>query len=199
MKLYFKPGACSLASHIILRELNADFTLESVNTQTQRTESGMNFQSINAKGYVPVLDTGKAVLTEGAVILQYLAESTEFLPEAGTLERFHVQEYLNFVASELHKAFSPFFNDSATEERRNQSRQTIRRHFDYLEAQLEDGRNYLVGNSFSIADAYLFVVCSWVSVPAIDLKEWPALSALWDRVYSRPSVQNAMKAEGLLE
>ena len=199
MKLYFKPGACSLASHIILRELNADFTLESVNTQTQRTESGMNFQSINAKGYVPVLDTGNAVLTEGAVILQYLAESTEYLPEAGTLERFHVQEYLNFVASELHKAFSPFFNDSATEEQRNQSRQTIRRHFDYLEAQLEDGRNYLVGNSFSIADAYLFVVCSWVSVPEIDLKEWPSLSALWDRVYSRPSVQNAMKAEGLLE
>jgi len=199
MKLYFKPGACSLASHIILRELNADFTLESVNTQTQRTESGMNFQSINAKGYVPVLDTGNAVLTEGAVILQYLAESTEFLPEAGTLERFHVQEYLNFVASELHKAFSPFFNDNATEEQRNQSRQAIRRHFDYLEAQLEDGRNYLVGNSFSIADAYLFVVCSWVSVPEIDLKEWPSLSALWDRVYSRPSVQNAMKAEGLLE
>lgn len=107
MKLYFKPGACSLATHIVLRELGIDFTLEPVDTQTQRTESGIDYKTVNPKGYVPALDTGRAVLTEGAAILQYLAESTTLIPDVGTLERARLQEHLNYIASELHKAFGP--------------------------------------------------------------------------------------------
>lgn len=198
MKLYFKPGACSLASHIVLRELGVDFTLENVDTQTQRTESGIDYKTINPKGYVPTLDTGTAVLTEGAAILQYLAESSALIPEAGTLERARLQEHLNYIASELHKAFGPFFKASATDEQRAQAREAVARHFDYLESLLADGRAYLVGDVFTVADAYLFVVCSWAGVAGIDLKDWASLKALSDRVESRPSVKTAMQAEGLI-
>lgn len=198
MKLYFKPGACSLASHIVLREQGVDFTLESVDTQTQRTESGIDFKTVNPKGYVPALATGSAVLTEGAAILQYLAESTTLIPDVGTLERARVQEHLNYIASELHKAFGPFFKTNASDGQRAQALEAIARHFDYLESQLADGRAYLVGDTFTVADAYLFVVCSWAAVPGIDLKGWPYLNTLWNRVAARPSVKAAMQAEGLV-
>ena len=198
MKLYFKPGACSLATHIVLRELGIDFTLEPVDTQTQRTESGIDYKTVNPKGYVPALDTGRAVLTEGAAILQYLAESTTLIPDVGTLERARLQEHLNYIASELHKAFGPFFKASATDEQRAQALKTIPRHFDYLESLLDDGRAYLVGDTFTVADAYLFVVCSWAAVPGIDLKDWPFLNTLWNRMAARPSVKAAMLSEGLV-
>ncbi|ARM85068.1 glutathione transferase GstA [Marinobacter salarius] len=198
MKLYFKPGACSLATHIVLRELGIDFTLEPVDTQTQRTESGIDYKTVNPKGYVPALDTGRAVLTEGAAILQYLAESTTLIPDVGTLERARLQEHLNYIASELHKAFGPFFKASATDEQRAQALETILRHFDYLESLLDDGRAYLVGDTFTVADAYLFVVCSWAAVPGIDLKDWPFLNTLWNRMAARPSVKAAMLSEGLV-
>ena len=198
MKLYFKPGACSLATHIVLRELGIDFTLEPVDTQTQRTESGIDYKTVNPKGYVPALDTGRAVLTEGAAILQYLAESTTLIPDVGTLERARLQEHLNYIASELHKAFGPFFKASATDEQRAQALKTIPRHFDYLESLLDDGRAYLVGDTFTVADAYLFVVCSWAAVPGIDLKDWPFLNTLWNRMAARPSVKAAMSSEGLV-
>ncbi len=198
MKLYFKPGACSLATHIVLRELGIDFTLEPVDTQTQRTESGIDYKTVNPKGYVPALDTGRAVLTEGAAILQYLAESTTLIPDVGTLERARLQEHLNYIASELHKAFGPFFKASATDEQRAQALKTIPRHFDYLESLLDDGRAYLVGDTFTVADAYLFVVCSWAAVPGIDLKDWPFLNTLWNRIAARPSVKAAMSSEGLV-
>jgi len=198
MKLYFKPGACSLATHIVLRELGIDFTLEPVDTQTQRTESGIDYKTVNPKGYVPALDTGRAVLTEGAAILQYLAESTTLIPDVGTLERARLQEHLNYIVSELHKAFGPFFKASATDEQRVQALETIPRHFDYLESLLDDGRAYLVGDTFTVADAYLFVVCSWAAVPGIDLKDWPFLNTLWNRIAARPSVKAAMSSEGLV-
>ena len=198
MKLYFKPGACSLATHIVLRELGIDFTLEPVDTQTQRTESGIDYKTVNPKGYVPALDTGRAVLTEGAAILQYLAESTTLIPDVGTLERARLQEHLNYIASELHKAFGPFFKASATDEQRAQALEPIPRHFDYLESLLDDGRAYLVGDTFTVADAYLFVVCSWAAVPGIDLKDWPLLNTLWNRIVARPSVKAAMLSEGLV-
>lgn len=198
MKLYFKPGACSLATHIVLRELGIDFTLEPVDTQAQRTESGIDYKTVNPKGYVPALDTGRAVLTEGAAILQYLAESTTLIPDVGTLERARLQEHLNYIASELHKAFGPFFKASATDEQRAQALETILRHFDYLESLLDDGRAYLVGDTFTVADAYLFVVCSWAAVPGIDLKDWPFLNTLWNRMAARPSVKAAMLSEGLV-
>lgn len=198
MKLYFKPGACSLASHIVLRELGVDFALESVDTQTQLTESGIDYKTLNPKGYVPALDVGSAVLTEGAAILQYLAESTALLPDVGTLERARVQEHLNYTASELHKAFSPFFKASATDGQRAQALELIHNSFNYLEDQLADGRAYLVGDTFTVADAYLFVVCNWAAVPGIDLRDWPSLNALCNRVAARPSAKAAMKAEGLI-
>lgn len=198
MKLYFKPGACSLATHIVLRELGIDFTLEPVDTQTQRTESGIDYKTVNPKGYVPALDTGRAVLTEGAAILQYLAESTTLIPDVGTLERARLQEHLNYIASELHKAFGPFFKASATDEQRAQALETIPRHFDYLESLLDDGRVYLVGDTFTVADAYFFVVCSWAAVPGIDLKDWPFLNTLWNRIAARPSAKAAMSSEGLV-
>lgn len=198
MKLYFKPGACSLASHIVLRELGKDFALESVDTDAQRTESGLDYKTINPKGYVPALDIRGAVLTEGAAILQYLAESTPLLPEPGSLERARVQECLNYTASELHKAFGPFFKAEATDDQRARAVESIHHHFNYLETQLADGRAYLVGDTFTVADAYLFVVCNWAAVPGIDLGDWPALRALCDRVAARPSARAAMQAEGLI-
>lgn len=198
MKLYYKPGACSLASHIVLRELGVDFTLESVDTDAQRTESGIDYSTINPKGYVPALDSGHAVLTEGAVILQYLAESTALLPDAGTIERARVQEHLNYTASELHRAFGPFFKANATEAQRTQAREAIKRHFTYLETRLADERPYLVGDTFTVADAYLFVVSGWAPVADVDLKDWPLLNGLWNRVMARPTTRAAMTAEGLM-
>lgn len=197
MKLYFKPGACSLASHIVLRELGVDFTLESVDTEAQQTASGHDYKTINPKGYVPALDNGSTVLTEGAAVLQYLAESTPLAPQAGTLERVRLQEHLNYIASEIHKAFGPFFQARTNESERAAARHAVARHFDYMETLLADGRAYLVGDGFTVADAYLFVVCTWSAAAGIDLKDWPALHALSARVGARPSVRAAMQAEGL--
>ncbi|HCB41771.1 MAG TPA: glutathione transferase GstA [Pseudomonas sp.] len=197
MKLYFKPGACSLATHIVLRELDTHFTLEAVDTQAQRTASGQDYTTINPKGYVPALDTGTAVLTEGPAILQYLAESSALLPPVGSLQRARVQEFLNYTASELHKAFAPFFRADATEQQRAQACVSVEQHFDLLESQLNDGQTSLVGERFSVADAYLFVVCSWAAVPGIALARWPRLHTLWQSIAARPSVKRAMQAEGL--
>lgn len=198
MKLYFKPGACSLASHIALLELGREFSLEAVDTDTQRTASGKDFTGINPKGYVPALDIGSAVLTEGAAVLQYLAEGSALLPNVGTLARSRVQEHLNFVASELHKAFGPFFNHNASDEQRAQSRMALQRHFTYLETLFSDSREYLVGEQFTIADAYLFVVCNWSGAADIELKHWPALNAFCQRIATRPSAKAAMQQEGLI-
>ena len=197
MQLYYKPGACSLATHIVLRELGRTFTLHAVDTQAQRTDSGQDFRLINPKGYVPALDTGTAILTEGAAILQYLAEGSPLLPAVGSLARARVQELLNFTASELHKAFTPFFKNASTEAEREQAQQQLMRHFAYLESLLADGRDYLLGDTFSVADAYLFVVCNWASFIRLSLHDWPALQGFVARIGARPSVQAALQAEGL--
>ena len=202
MKLYYSPGACSLASHVVLHEIGKPFELEKVDTKTKITENGADFRAINSKGAVPALDIGEGeVLTEGAAILQYIADSNgavELSPPSGTLARARVQEMLNFVASELHKAFVPFYLPSTTDEGREEAKKTVGRKFDWLEAKLSDGRAYLTGNTFTVADAYAFVITGWANVMQMPLESWPKLKAFVERVGQRPSVQTAMRAEGLI-
>ena len=202
MKLYYKPGACSLASHIVLREIGEDFELESVDTDTQKTDTGADFTQINPKGYVPVLrlDDGQ-VLTEGAAVLQYIADQhpeAGLAPKPGTLERVRLQGHLNFVSSELHKAFGPFFSSSASDEEKQAAKAKVERKMDHFESLFSDGRKYLLGHEFSVSDAYFFVVASWAEPTGIGLDKWPNVVAFSARVASREKVQQAMRAEGLL-
>lgn len=202
MRLFYKPGACSLASHIVLHELEIAFDAERVDTAKGRTETGRNFEEINPNGYVPALelDTGD-ILTEGAAILQYLADQhpeQHLVPATGTLARARVQEYLNYTASELHKAFGPLFAPAATDNDKAKANEDVARRLDYVEKVLGDGRDYLVDRRFSVADAYLFVVCNWANFVGIDLTTWPHVQAFVARVAARPAVQASMKAEGLL-
>ena len=202
--LYFKPGACSLASHIALTEAGAEFSLEKVDTKAKRTESGEDFLTISPNGYVPALklDSGD-ILTEGPAILQFIADTNgaaDLAPAPGTVERARVNGFLNFVGSELHKAFSPFFGDAPLEgDARKDTEAGVAKRFDYLENVLSDGRKHLTGETFTVADAYLFVVANWASFVGIDLKQWPKVAAFVGRVAQRPAVQKAMKAEGLLK
>ncbi len=201
MKLYYMPGACSLASHILLREVDADFELEAVYPGSGLTDSGQQFRSINPKGYVPALelDDGE-VLSEGAAILQFIADSSPDqirMPAPGTLPRAKMQEYLNYTASELHKAFSPLFAQSSDEATKADARTKVASKFDYLEGLLRDERQFLVDERFSPADAYLFVVASWARVQHIDLGNWPYLASYVSRIAERPTVRAALKAEGI--
>lgn len=201
MKLYYVPGACSAASHIMLRETGQDFELEPVNVETGLTESGREFRSINVKAKVPVLELdGGDRLTEGAAVLQFIADSAPdkaYAPPVGTVERARLQEHLNWTASELHKAFSPLFANPS-EVTVKASRKLIEEKFSYIENLLGDGREFLVADTFSMADAYLFVVANWANFKDIDLAPWPNLSAYVQRVAGRASVTAAFKAEGLL-
>ena len=203
MTLYYVPGACSLASHIILRETERDFQIDKVNPGTGTTDSGANFREINPKGYVPALKIESGdYLTEGAAILQHLADArpdSGLAPPAGTLARTRVQEGLNFISSELHKAFGPLFSENASEEDRDTAKANVAGKLDLVEQMLADGRDYLVGSEFSVADAYLFVVANWAHPTGIGLERWPAVAAHGDRIAARPAVQAAMKAEGLIQ
>lgn len=203
MKLYYKPGACSLASHIALTEVGAPFEIESVDTDAALTETGDAYLDINPKGYVPTLKLDDDVLiTEGAAVLQYIADtnpSANLAPAAGTLSRTRVQEFLNWTAAELHKAFSPLFNSRTTEQGKEDARKAVAKRFDLLEPQLADGRTWLVDDTFSVADAYLFVVANWANFTEIDLKPWPSIAAYIERAAARPASQKAMRAEGLVE
>lgn len=203
MKLYYKPGACSLASHIVLKEIGKDFEIESVDTDNQVTESGADFRKINPKGYVPALSIdGNKILTEGAAVLQYLADqnpSADLAPKPGTLERSRLQEHLNFTSSELHKAFGPFFSSSASEEEKNNAKENVEKKMKHFESVFSDGRKYLVGNKFSVADAYFFVVSSWTTPTGIGLDKWPNIAAFSQRTADRKAVKDAMRAEGLLK
>jgi glutathione S-transferase len=201
MKLYYSPGACSLASHITLREAGAAFDLEKVDVKQKKTEHDADFWAINPKGYVPALalDSGE-VLTEGAAILQYIADqhpAAGLAPAAGTLARARLQEQLNFVASELHKAFTPLFNPATSDAEKAAGKQRVEQRLGLIEKQVADGRSFLLGESFSVADAYLFVVAGWTKHFGIDLAAWPQVAALCQRVAARKSVQAALQAEGL--
>ena len=201
MKLYYSPGACSLSPHIVLRELGLPATLEAVDLKTKRTDSGADFTALNPKGYVPALqlDDGE-VLTEGVAIVQYLADRHApgtLAPAAGTVERARLAGHLNFISAELHKAFGPLFNPALAPEARQAALATIGRKLDVMEQTLADGRPYLLGPDFSVADAYLFVILTWADPMGIDLARWPHLQQFRQRVAARPAVQSAMAAEGL--
>jgi glutathione S-transferase len=202
MQLYFSPGACSLASHITLRELGLPFDLKRADVRTKKLEDGSDFLAVNSKGAVPALrlDDGQ-VLTEGAVILQYLADrkpDAGLAPMNGTIERYRLQEWLNYVASEVHKSFSPLFNPAADAGIKEFTLNNIGKKLDWLDKQLA-GKSYLTGNAFTIADAYLFVILNWSGGVGIDLAKWPAVKQYYDRVAARPQVQEAMTAEGLIK
>jgi len=204
MKLYYAPGACSLSPHIVLCELGLDHQLERVDLRTQphRTASGEDFSQINAKAYVPALrlDDGE-LLTEGPAIVQYLADQKPdagLLAPAGSLARARAQEWLNYIATELHKNFGALFRPGTAEEVKEAARATIAQRLTYTADALQ-GRDYLVGDRFGVADAYLFVVLGWCQFLAVDLAPYPALQAFQQRIAARPAVQAALKAEGLLK
>ncbi|MEM7171761.1 MAG: glutathione transferase GstA [Pseudomonadota bacterium] len=202
MKLFYMPGACSLASHIMLQEVGESFDIESVDTQAGRTESGRDFREISPNGYVPALEIEAGVtLSEGVAILQYIADrhpEKAYSPEPGSVARARLQQFLNFAAAELHKAWAPLFAAGTSANEKAAAVKNVRSKFGYLESVLSDGRAFLVENRFSVADAYIFVVANWATVKAIDLSEWPHLAAFVKRVARRPAVRAAMAAEGLL-
>jgi glutathione S-transferase len=200
MKLYYVPGVCSLASHIALREAGLAFELDRMDRDTRRTESGENYLDANPKGSVPALrlDNGE-VLTEGAVILQYIADQAPrsgLAPDAGTMARYRLAEWLNYVATEVHKQYSPLFNPKLPAEWRENQLSVLAKRFDYLTQRLT-GRPYLMGEQFTVADAYLFVVLRWSPRLNVDLGPWPALTGYLARITARPAVQAALQAEGL--
>lgn len=200
MKLYYSPGACSLAPHIVLRETGAAFDLEKVDTHRHATADGGNYYAINSKGQVPLLELTAGVrLSEGPVIAQYLAElavDSGLLPPAG-LPRYRVLEWQNFVSSELHKAYTPIFSPGLDDEAKTLLRGRLRKKYEWLEAQLS-ATGYLTGDDFTVADAYLFTVTQWAKYVALELGDLPRLQAYLSRVAARPAVQAALKAEGLV-
>lgn len=200
MKLYFSPGACSMAPHIVLRESGCAFDLEKVDLATKKTASGEDFTKVNAKGYVPALqlDDGQ-VLTEAGVILQYLADQmteSALAPKPGTMERYRLMEWLTFISSEVHKQFAPLFNPKITPEWKANQLNALGRRFDYLNKKL-NGSPHLMGDKFTVADAYLFTVLNWSNRLNVDLGKWTRLKDYMARVAARPAVAEAMKAEGL--
>jgi glutathione S-transferase len=202
MKLYFSPGACSLSPHIVLLEAGLPFTTERVDLGKKLTASGADFRAINPKGYVPALELADgAVLTEGPAIVQYLADQAPqagLLPPVGTVERYRVVEWLNFIATELHKNFSPLFNPAATDDMKTAARASLANRFGYVARKLE-GQEFLTGGQFTVADAYLFTVASWCGFVQLDTSGWPDLQAFLARVAARPAVQQALREEGLLK
>ena len=202
MKLYYAPGACSLSPHIVSRELGIPLELKKVNTKDKTIEGGGDFWQVNARGYVPALELDDGhVLTEGPAIVQYLADrkpEAGLAPKAGTTERYRLQEWLNFLTSEIHKGFSPLFKPNTPEEYKKISKDNLANRFDWLDKQLA-GKDFLMGTAFSVADAYLFVLLNWTKFQSIDLARWPNLSAFQARVGARPKVQEALKAEGLVK
>lgn len=201
MKLYFSPAACSLSPHILLRECGLTFDLEKVDTERHRTAGGRDFYAINPKGQVPVLELADGSrLTEGPVIAQYiadLAQATQLMPEAGTLARYRVMEWQNYVSTELHKSFTPLFQPGLDDHAKNELAARLRKKMEWLDAQLQHGQ-YLTGEHFTAADAYLFVVLGWAQFVKLDISDLACLQAFMRRVATRPAVQAAMRAEGLL-
>ena len=202
MKLYYSPGACSLSPHIVLREAGLAFEPVLASTKTHKLQDGTDYYGINPKGYVPLLelDNGER-LSEGPVIVQYIADQApakKLAPAAGTMARYRLQEWLNFITSELHKSFSPLFNPAMPEEGKAVYRARLADRFKWVDGQLA-GKNYLMGEDFSVADAYLFVVAGWSKHVGVDISGLANLGAFMARVGARPAVQEALKAEGLLK
>jgi len=202
MKLYYSPGACSMSPHIALCEAGMKFELVKAALQTHTLADGSDYYQITAKGQVPLLelDDGSR-LSEGPVIMQYIADHAPgcgLAPAAGTMERYRVMEWLNFITSELHKGFSPLFRPDYPKEAKEMVSANLMKKFAYVDARLE-GQDYLMGAQFSIADAYLFTVSNWAGHVGVDLSGFKNVEAFRARMMARPAVQQAMKAEGLLK
>jgi glutathione S-transferase len=200
MQLYFSPGACSLASHITALEAGVPVTLERADTKTKKLVDGSDYYAVNSKGAVPALklDDGQ-VLTEGVAIMQYLADQkpqSKLVPAAGTLERYRVQEWLNFITSEVHKGYSPLWNPNADPKVKEYALGNLEKKLDWINGQLA-GKQYLTGDTFTVADAYLFTVINWSFFLGMNLDKWSALKEFHARVAARPKVQEALAAEGL--
>jgi glutathione S-transferase len=202
MKLFFSPGACSLSPHIVLLEAGLPFTLDKVDLKAKTTAGGQDYRAINAKAYVPALqlDNG-VVLTEVAAIVQYLADQVpgkNLAPANGGIARYQLQACLNFIGSEIHKSYTPLFDPSANEDVKERARASLLKRYAYLNDQLS-GSDYLLGNQFSVADVYLFVVTTWAGFLKFDLSAFPQVLAFQKRIGARPAVQQALRAEGLID
>jgi glutathione S-transferase len=200
MQLYFSPGACSLASHITAREAGIDVKLERADTKTKKLVDGSDYYAVNSKGAVPALrlDDGQ-VLTEGVAIMQYLADQkpeSKLAPKAGTLERYRLQEWLNYITSEVHKSYSPLWNPASDPKVKEYAQANLEKKLDWVNGQLA-GKKFLTGDTFTIADAYLYTVINWSYFLNLGLDKWPALKDFHARVAARPAVQAALEAEGL--
>ncbi|MBF6631637.1 MAG: glutathione transferase GstA [Comamonas sp.] len=202
MKLYFSPGACSLSPHIVALEAGLPCETIKASTKTHQLDDGTDFYRINPLGYVPflVLDDGQT-LREGPVIVQYLADQApekKLLPAVGSMERYRVLEWLNFIGTELHKSFGPLFKPDTPQDYKPITIKALRGRYEWVEQQLA-GKDYLMGSQFTVADAYLFTVSNWAKHVGLDLSDLPQLQAYLARVGSRPAVQAALRAEGLLK
>lgn len=199
MKLYYSPGASSQAPHIVALELGLNVEPVRVDLATKKTKDG-SFLDVNPNGYVPALEMESGeVLTEVSAILQYLADQVpgkNLIPAAGTMERYRVQEWLNFISSEIHKNFGPLFGSRFPDATKEIYKANLKRRYEYLDRRLNE-RDYLMGNQFTVADAYLFVVTSWAGYLKIDLSMFRNVMAYMERMKIRPSVREAMRAEGL--
>jgi glutathione S-transferase len=200
MKLYYSPGACSLASHIALEEAKVPYSLVKVDLGAKRTADGRDYLTINEKGYVPSLELDDgAILTENAVVLQYIADrnpGSDLAPAHGTFARYRLGEWLNFIASEIHKGFGPLWNAKTPDETKATARRNVGRRFGYIDKRLAS-TPYLMDDTFTIADAYLFVMLTWTDHLGVDVSSFAHLRDFLSRVKSRPTVQKAMRDEGL--
>lgn len=202
MKLYYSPGVCSLSPHIVAHEIGLPIKLEKVDTKTKQTETGRDFLAINPKGYVPALelDNGE-ILTEGPAIVQYLADQkpdSTIAPPNGTLARSRLQEMLGYINSEIHKTYSPLFHAETPAETRTERKAYLHKRYALLDGILAK-QPWLLGDTFTAADAYLFVVTRWAKGAGVDLSDFHALGAFQERVAARPAVQAAMAEEGLIK
>ena len=202
MKLYYFAGACALSPHITALEAGLPVTMVKIDSKTKKTETGADYLTVNSKGAVPALqlDDGR-VLTEGPAIVQYLADQkpeSGLAPRAGTFERYQLMEILNYITSEVHKSFSPLFNPASSAEMKETAVTNLSKKFDWLSGFLGK-KPYLMGDTFTVADAYLFTVLNWTGHVKIDLGKWPVLTEFKSRVSHRPKVQQAMKEEGLIK
>ena len=202
MKLYYATAACSQAANISLREAGLPFEMVKVDLPTKKTADGLDYLEVNPKGYVPALrlDNGE-VLTEKVAVLQYVADrnpAAKLAPPLGSMERYRLMEWLAFINSEVHKAFSPLFRPDATEEVKQYTRKNLTRRLDYLNRVLAN-KTYLMGEQFTVADAYLFVVLSWSGYVKLDMTPWPQLKRYVERIGARPQVIEALKSEGLIK
>ncbi len=202
MKLYYSPGACSLSPHIALQEAGLAYTAVLASTKSHKLQDGTDYYTINALGYVPVLelDNGER-LREGPAIVQYIADQVpdkQLAPANGTLARYRLQEWLTFIGTELHKGFSPLFNPATPEDYKPMVRERLLQRLQWVDGQLA-GKQYLMGDQFTVADGYLFTVTNWTQPTKLDISGLANLAAYRERVGARPAVQAAMKAEGLLK